>query len=136
MTQQVPLKVFLDANILFSAAYGSPALKRLWDDAARGRYLLLASRYVVEEARRNLSTAPQRIALENCLLHVKIVPEADSAMPCPIHLPEKDQPVFLAAMIARADFLVTGDRLHFGPFFGQRIQGVMICNIWGSGLEI
>ncbi|MEI8174197.1 MAG: PIN domain-containing protein [Deltaproteobacteria bacterium] len=128
-TQPGKLRIFLDANILFSAAYGSPALKRIWDDAAQGRYELLASHYVVEEARRNLSTAHQGIALKNCLLHVKIVPEADPSIACPIPLPEKDRPVLMAAIMARADLLVTGDVLHFGPFFGKKIQNVMICRL-------
>lgn len=129
MTQPRPLIIFLDANILFSAAYGSPALERLWDEATRGRYLMIASHYVVEEARRNLDTANHRIALENCLSQVRLVPEADPGIPCPIPLPEKDRPVLMAAVIARADCLVTGDVLHFGPFFGQRIQGVQICRL-------
>ena len=89
MTQQRPLVIFLDANILFSAAYGSPALERLWDEATRGRYLMIASHYVVEKARRNLDTANHRIALEKCLSPVRLVPEADPGIPCPIPLPEK-----------------------------------------------
>ena len=129
MTEQKPRIIFLDANILFSAAYGSPALERLWEEAAQGRYLMIASHYVVEEARRNLEKASQRMALEKCLSQVKLVPEADPDMACPIPLPEKDRPVLMAAIIARADCLVTGDLLHFGPFLGQRIQGVMICRL-------
>ena len=129
MTQQRPRVIFLDANILFSAAYGSPALERLWDEAAQGRYLMIASHYVVEEARRNLDKASHRIALEKYLSQVKLVPEADPDISCPILLPEKDRPVLMAAVIAGADCLVTGDLLHFGPFFGQRIQGVMICRL-------
>jgi hypothetical protein len=112
MTEQKPRIIFLDANILFSAAYG-----------------MIASHYVVEEARRNLEKANQRIALEKCLSQVKLVPEADPEMACPVPLPEKDRPVLMAAIIARADCLVTGDLLHFGPFLGQRIQGVMICRL-------
>lgn len=129
MTQQKPPVIFLEANILFSAAYGSPALERLWDQAAQGSYLMIASHYVAEEARRNLDKASHRLALEKCLSQVKLVPEADPGMSCPIPLPEKDRPVLMAAVIAHADFLVTGDLLHFGPFFGQRIQGVTICRL-------
>ena len=129
MTQPETLKIFLDANILFSAAYGSPALERLWDKAAQGFYHLLASRYVVEEARRNLATTEQLLDLERCLQHVKIVPEADPGIACPISLPDNDRPVFMAAVMAGADFLATGDLLHFGPFFGKRIQGVMIARL-------
>src|SRR4030043_148339 len=104
MTQHSPLVIFLDANILFSAAYGSPALERLWDEAAQGRYLMIASSYVVEEARRNLDKASHRIALEKCLSQEKLVPEADPGMSCPIPLPEKHLPVLMAGGNARAHF--------------------------------
>ncbi len=49
-------RVFLDANVLFSAAYGSSRIGALWDRARFGRCRLLASRYAIEEARRNLSS--------------------------------------------------------------------------------
>lgn len=129
MNEKQPLKIFLDANILFSAAYGSPALKRLWDEAANGRYTLLASSYVVEEARRNLDDQTQLIALEKYLSLITLAPEADQAIPCPVNIAEKDRPVLMAAIAARADCLVTGDLLHFGPFMGQKIQGVLICRL-------
>jgi hypothetical protein len=49
--------------------------------------------------------------------------------PCPkIGLPAKDQPVLAAAIAARADRLVTGDRTHVGPLFGQTIQRVKILS--------
>ena len=47
-------RVFVDANILFSIAYGSAGLERLWGEARKGKYELIASQYVVEEAKRNL----------------------------------------------------------------------------------
>jgi predicted nucleic acid-binding protein len=54
-------RIFLDANVLFSAAYlENSGLARLWqlDDAE-----LLSSAYAVEEARRNLALdRPQALA--------------------------------------------------------------------------
>ena len=120
-------RIFLDANILFSVAYGSPGLDRLWNLAQKKRCLLFASNYVVEEARRNLHDPDHLKKLETCLSEVQIVPEADPAMPCPIHLPEKDRPVLLAAISIKADYLITGDVLHFGKYFGQTVSGIEIC---------
>jgi len=120
-------RIFLDANILFSVAYGSPGLNRLWEFAERKRCLLFASAYVVEEAKRNLSSAEQGDRLEAYLSIVRIVPEVDPHVPSPIELPEKDRPVLLAAISIRADYLVTGDRLHFGKYFGKTVNGVKIC---------
>ncbi len=48
------------------------------------------------------------------------VPEAAAA------LPEKDRPVLAAATRSRCDALVTGDRTHFGRFYGKTLGGVAI----------
>ncbi len=48
-------------------------------------------------------------------------------MPCPLDLLEKDRPVLLAAISARADYLLTGDTLHFGKHFGKKVSAVTIC---------
>lgn len=119
-------RIFLDANVLFSAAYGSPGLKRFWELAREGRCLLLASGYVVAEARRNLSDPNHLKNLEGLLSEVQIIPDVVFQMPCPIDLPEKDRPVFLAAMAGKADYLITGDRSHFGKYFGRTIRGIKI----------
>ena len=120
-------RIFLDANILFSVAYGSPGLNRLWEFAKKKRCLLFASTYVVEEAKHNLSSSEQIDRLEACLSTVRIIPEVDPQIPCPIELPEKDRPVLLAAISIRANYLGTGDRLHFGKYFGKTVSGVKIC---------
>ena len=120
-------RIFLDANILFSAAYGSPGLNRLWELARQKRCLLFASHFVVEEATRNLSHPEQKKRLEDSLSEVQIVPEVDPTLPCPIHLPEKDRPVIMAAISIEADYLMTGDSAHFGKYFGQMVSGVKIC---------
>ena len=120
-------RVFLDANILFSVAYGSLGLGQLRELAQKGQCLLLASGFVIEEARRNLDHPAQLKRLESFLAHVQIVLEADTSIPCPIDLAEKDQPVLMAAISAKADFLLTGDLQHFGKYFGQTIRRVKIC---------
>src|SRR3990172_346059 len=100
-------------------AYGSPGLKRLWELARKKRCKLLASDYVIEEARRNLRNAEQMQRLGSCLSGVQIVPEVDLEIPCPIELPEKDRPVLLAAISVKADYLLTGDTIYFGEYFGR-----------------
>ena len=119
-------RVFLDANVLFSAAYGSPGLARLWTAARDGRCELVASEYVVEEARRNLGDTTQRTALESRLMTVRLVAEGPADAPCPLALPDKDRPVWSAAVAAGATHLLTGDVRHFGSHFGKTLQGVHI----------
>jgi len=122
-------RIFLDANILFSIAYGSPGTLRLLEFTRKKHGLLLASSYVVEEAKRSLLEPEQIDRLDTCLSRLRLVPEVDPRTPCPIELPEKDRPVLLTAISARANYLVTGDMLHFGKHFGQTIHGVKICRI-------
>ena len=120
-------RIFLDANIFFSIAYGSPGLNRLGELTKRKRCVLFGSGYVIEEAKRNLPQAEQLKRLEAFLSEVQIVPEVDPKMPCPISRPEKDKPVFLAAISIKAAYLLTGDRIHFGKYFGQVVTGIRIC---------
>lgn len=119
-------KLFLDANILFSVAYGSPGLDRLWKLAKKGHCELIASQYVIEEAKRNLERPEHLDKLNAYLSKLTIVAEADPSIPCPIDLPDKDSPVFMASIGARARYLLTGDVTHFGKYFGKTIMGVRI----------
>jgi predicted nucleic acid-binding protein len=123
-------RIFLDANILFFIAYGSPGLARLWEKAQKRKCLLFASNYVVEEAKRNLSEPDQIKKLDDFLSRVQIVLEVDPHIPCPVELPEKDRPVLLAAISIKADYFLTGDRIHFGKYFGKTVGGVKICQPW------
>jgi len=47
-------------------------------------------------------------------------------LPLDVVLPEKDRPILLAAIRAHATHLLTGDKQHFGPLYGQSISGVLI----------
>ncbi len=120
-------KVFLDANILFSLSYARTGLHRLLDLNREGGCLLCVSRLVKDEAYRNLAQQGHREELLRITSLMQTVPEADPSLPCPLDLPEKDKPVFMAAAASKSDFLLTGDMKHFGGYFGQTIMGVHIC---------
>ena len=64
-------RLFLDANVLFAAAWRArAALERLWGlDGVE----LLSSGYAAEEARRNLETPAQRGRLTHLLRRVRLV---------------------------------------------------------------
>ena len=117
-------RLFLDANVLFSAAYRqNSGLRRLWQ---LNEVDLLASGYAVEEARRNLD-AGKNSELELLLKKVEIAAAVPSAAPPPaVDLPEKDRPILAGAIHAKATHLITGDITHFGPYFGSKIGGVLI----------
>jgi predicted nucleic acid-binding protein len=119
------LRVFLDANVLFSAAYREGAgLQALW---RRSDVQLITSGYAAEEARRNPDTAERRSRLEELLAAVRIVPETpDVPLPRGVQLPDKDEPILRAAMGAGATHLLTGDLRDFGHLLGRRIGGLRI----------
>jgi predicted nucleic acid-binding protein len=118
-------RLFLDANVLFSAAYReNAALLKLWRLRA---VQLVTSRYAAAEAKRNLDTADQRRRLDELLTNVETVDEVDTrTIATETRLPEKDRPILRAAVYARATHLITGDVTHFGPFYGQRLQRVLV----------
>jgi len=119
-------RLFLDANILFSAAYRPEAgLRRLW---GLTDVELITSAYAVEEARRNLETPDQRAALSELLDAVTIlaVPPSSPPLPPAVELPENDRLILAAAIGARATHLLTGDVKAFGKYYGQTVEGVLI----------
>ena len=116
-------RLFLDANVLFSAAYRADAgITRLWklEDVE-----LLTSAYAAEEARVNLAEEDQQRRLQELLARVTIITRL-AHLPPGVTLPAKDQPIFQAALYARATHLLTGDKQHFGKYFGRRVGGIVV----------
>jgi uncharacterized protein len=117
--------VFLDANVLFSAAYRDESpLRAFW---TLPETELVTSDYALEEARRNLSGIDQRRRLEELGRGVRLIRESGSwALPPDVILPEKDRPILSAAIVSGATHLITGDQTHFGPWYGKQVGGVTI----------
>jgi len=128
------MRLFLDANVLFTAAHNPGGrAAALFALARQGACTLLSSPHAVEEARRNLKLKyPARAeALNGLLAHANIEPEAPSSLvtwALGHGLPLKDAPILAAAVQARSDVLVTGDRTHFGPLYGRSFEGVLVLS--------
>jgi len=126
------MRLFLDANVLFTAAHNPAGRSAALFTLARGGCCdLLTSPHAVEEASRNLKLKyPASVTnFEEMLRSLTIRPEAshaDIAWAIEQGLPLKDAPILAAAAAVRADLLVTGDRAHFGHLFGQRLRGVEV----------
>src|SRR5215471_1693861 len=117
-------RLFLDANVLFSAAYRADAgLLDLWK---LKNVRLCTSYHALEEARVNLAEPAQIGRLDKLALAMELFETPLQELPDQISLPEKDVPIMLGAISARAAHLVTGDTRHFGPYFGKEISGVLI----------
>ncbi len=88
---------------------------------------LLTSPYAIEEARRNLDDEDARVRLQRLVTGLDVVSDvAMGRLPDGVDLPGQDQPILLSAIAARATHLLTGDRAHFGAYFGRRVAGVLI----------
>ena len=124
------MRIFLDANILFSAAKSDGAVRRLIELLIKARHECCADGFVLEETRRNLAAkAPDGlVTLDSLLLRMQVagVQPFDAALDMALPLPDKDRPVLAAAIRLGCAALVTGDRTHFGPLYGRTFRGVTI----------
>ena len=124
------MRIFLDANILFSAAKSDGAIKRLLTLLVEAGHECAVDTYVIEEAARNLAAkAPVRVAVLDELLsqfHIAGFQRSEQNFDPGVSLPEKDLPVFAAAVRSASSVLLTGDRTHFGSLFGRTFHGVTI----------
>jgi len=115
------VRVFLDANVLFTAAHNPEGKAALVIElGARGHWALATSHYALEEARRNLDRKfPRSLdGLKPLLREVRLI-EHRPALRFPATLAEKDQPIFQAAVAWDATHLLTGDMKDFGAFMNK-----------------
>lgn len=117
---------FLDANMLFSAAWRADSgLRRLW--ALPAGIVRCTNSYALVEAERNLLDTAMHERLHRLMTHVRMVPSITRGeLPPGVRLPAKDRPILLSALSAGCSHLLTGDRAHFGPCFGAIIGGVHV----------
>ncbi len=121
------MRIFLDANILFSAALPESRMRAFLEALSREADFL-TNAYAVEEARRNLqlkfpdSLTTLKRLVRQCELISQLA--ADLA----VELPLKDKPILGGAIAGRATHLLTGDERDFGKYWGRTIQGVKIVS--------
>jgi predicted nucleic acid-binding protein len=124
------VRVFLDANILFSASKSNGAVRDLLTRMLGSGHEIVVDEYVVAEARRNL--VPHGIeavaTLDALLGSVEVAAFQESRLPADVAalLPAKDAPVLAAALRLRCAALVTGDRRHFGALYGTVQRGLAV----------
>lgn len=126
------MRLFLDANVLFTAAHNAVGRSAALIELARlDRCAIVTSPHAFEEARRNLQLKyPEALERLNELRRVLVL-----ASECPPDklewarshsLPAKDAPILGAAAHCSADLLVTGDHTHFHHLYGHKPGGVLI----------
>src|SRR5947207_15921878 len=122
------MRIFLDANVLFSAAKSDGAVRRLLDLLIEAGHECWADGFVAEEARRNLAAKfPDGLpALDTLLARLRTGPIHAPGPAREDALPPagKDRPVLAAAIRHRCEALVTADRTHLGRLSGQTTPAV------------
>jgi len=121
-------RVFLDANVLFSASRTDSAIAQLV-------HLLIdvgepiTSDLAVIEARRNVSIKwPDHVSgLEAIVDKIQRIPSV--IFDLPVELIDKDRPILCAAIRGDCQYLVTGDRTHFGHLYDHTIEGVTVITL-------
>ena len=125
------MRIFVDANILFSAAQSDGAVRKLLTRLHDSDHQLVADAHVWEEARRNLlARYPAALSeLDALTATIRVFPlrlKDQDAGSLPVD--DKDKPVLAAAVALDCGALVTGDSAHFGHLFGKTVQQVSILS--------
>lgn len=127
------MTLFLDANVLFTAAHNPRGKAALVIDLGReGHWEIYSSAYALEEATRNLAWKfPESLEALRALARVVQFVQQAAGGASPPGLAKKDRPIFQAAAARKATHLLTGDLKDFGPLMnrpeetsGMRIQTV------------
>lgn len=122
------MRVFLDANILFSGSLPKSYLADFLEELTHHADLL-TNAYAKAEAGRNIAAKqPKRLSeFERFATTLELVPV--QLFDLNLKLAEKDQPILCGAIAGKADFLLTGDEKDFGNLFGKTVIGVKIVTI-------
>jgi hypothetical protein len=119
------MKVFADANVLFSAADTASATRVLLD-ALILHATVVVNEHVWEEARRNIVMKRPGLVhnLEELKSRLLFCAKMDPVANC--SLPDDDEPVLGGAVAARCSHLWTGDKRHFGHLYMKTVRGTLV----------
>ena len=121
------MRVFLDANIIFSAAQAGSATRELLEGVHRYGELV-TNLHAWTEALRNL--ARKRPSLVPGLEELReIIGFSNAFQPIKdIDLPQEDIPILAGAIGSRCTHLWTSDKRHFGKWYGRTVGKVTIVS--------
>jgi predicted nucleic acid-binding protein len=121
------MKVFLDANILFSSSAEKSRVRKLVLIIQK-HGTCVSNSYAVNEAERNM-IAKKFGTLEKLELLLKNIEINNSLiLDLALEIKEKDIPILSGAIAQKCTHLLTGDKKDFGFLFGQSISGVKIVS--------
>jgi hypothetical protein len=121
------VRVFLDANILFSSASPDSATRAMIDRISITAELV-TNQHAWEEARRNIELKRPHLLQELAALKSRMEITERFKHVDDTGLPDKDLPVLGSAIASVCTHLWTGDKHHFGPLYGNVIQGTRVVS--------
>ena len=121
-------RVFLDANVLFSASNAGSNIARLIDLLIE-QGEAVTSDFAFEEARRNvgLKRPDWRADLRALIQQIELVPSIQFDLS--VSLCDKDTPILCSAIRSGCQYLATGDKRDFGHLYSQTVEGVTIITL-------
>lgn len=124
-------KVFVDANVWFSAFYGSPNCEQIIQAFIGKQIRIATSQQVITEAVRNLrEKAPQvlpylveliRVSLPKVIIDPEII---DKRLTKYVHA--DDLPNFSSAAVGKVAYFVTGNSSHFSKIVRKKLTGIEV----------
>jgi len=122
------MKIFLDANIIFSACNNGSTIAEFLNNLYKKKYKLITCDYAVEEASRNLS-AKRPDWLKNLpRILSKLESKPSRNMDIKVELAEKDRIILTSAIYYKCEIMITGDKRDFGHLYGKKISGTKILS--------
>jgi predicted nucleic acid-binding protein len=121
------VKVFLDANILFSGSIAESRITKLLA-VIKKHGSCVTNDYAIEEARKNIelkkfgSLQGLNLLLENITVSNQLL------LNLPVEINSKDIPILGGAIAQQCTHLLTGDKKDFGFLFGKRVDDVLIVS--------
>jgi predicted nucleic acid-binding protein len=127
VSEFLPLAIYLDSNVLFSASYGLRSrFRRFWEMA---NVTPVTSPYAVAEVRRHIELPAQRPRFDELIARTRVVSDVNPAfVPQSVRLADKDRPILAAAIAASANYLITGDKNHFSHLYFHKVSQVYVIN--------
>ena len=119
------MKVFLDANILFSGSVSESRIAKLIE-IVKKHGECVTNLYAIEEAKKNIerkkygSIQGLEFLLENVSVSNELI------LNVPVELKAKDIPILGGAIALNCTHLLTGDKRDFGFLYGKRVENVLI----------
>lgn len=121
------MKIFLDANILFSGSVSGSKIAKLIE-IVKQHSECVTNLYAVEEARKNITRKKYGSIQGLKFLLRDIAVSSELIIDVPIEIKSKDIPILGGAIALQCTHLVTGDKKDFGFLYGQQVNNVLIVS--------